>query len=69
MLVVTRLIDQKIVIGHNAEIVLTVVDLQGGKVRIGIDANKEIPIYRQEVYDKRQAEAAAAAEEVAEEAG
>lgn len=53
MLVVTRLVDQKVIIGDNAEIVLTVVDVQGNKVRLGIEADKSVPIFRQEVYDKR----------------
>ena len=52
MLVVTRLLDQKVIIGENAEIVLTVVDVQGNKVRLGIEADKSVPIFRQEVYDK-----------------
>jgi carbon storage regulator len=52
MLVVTRLLDQKIIIGENAEIVLTVVDIQGNKVRLGIEADKSVPIFREEVYEK-----------------
>lgn len=56
MLVVTRLLDQKVVIGDNAEIVLTVVDVQGNKVRLGIEADKSVPIYRQEVFEKLKAE-------------
>ena len=52
MLVVTRLLDQKIIIGDNAEIVLTVVDIQGNKVRLGIEADKSVPIFREEVYEK-----------------
>ena len=56
MLVVTRLLDQKVIIGENAEIVLTVVDVQGNKVRLGIEADKSVPIIRQEVYDKAKQE-------------
>ncbi len=52
MLVVTRLLDQKIIIGEDAEIVLTVVDIQGNKVRLGIEADKSVPIFREEVYEK-----------------
>lgn len=58
MLVVTRLLDQKIIIGEDAEIVLTVVDIQGNKVRLGIEADKSVPVFRQEVYDKMHKEEA-----------
>ena len=60
MLVVTRLLDQKVIIGENAEVSITVVDVQGNKVRLGIEANKSVPIYRQEVYEKMKEEEAAA---------
>jgi carbon storage regulator len=54
MLVLSRLKDEKIVIGDN--ITITVVDIRGDKVRIGIDAPMEVPVHRQEVYDKIQQE-------------
>jgi carbon storage regulator len=34
------------------DVVLTIVDIKGDKVRLGIDAPKDIPVHRQEVYDK-----------------
>ena len=49
MLVLSRQRNESIIIGDN--IVLTVVDIRGDKVRLGIDAPKEIPVHRQEVYD------------------
>lgn len=49
MLVLSRQRDQSIMIGD--DIVLTVVDVRGDKVRIGIDAPTEIPVHRQEVYE------------------
>ena len=49
MLVLSRLVDQKIVIGDN--IVITIVDIRGDKVRLGINAPTEIPVHRQEVYE------------------
>jgi len=49
MLVLSRKRDERITIGDN--IVIMVVDICGDKVRLGIDAPKNIPIHRQEVYD------------------
>ena len=49
MLVLSRHRDESIIIGDN--IVITVVDVRGDKVRLGIDAPKEIPVHRQEVYE------------------
>jgi carbon storage regulator len=48
VLVVTRKYGQKIIIGDNIE--LTILDIKGDQVRIGINAPKNIPILRQEVY-------------------
>ena len=49
MLVLSRHRDESIMIGDN--IVLTIVDIRGDKVRLGIDAPQNIPVHRQEVYD------------------
>lgn len=54
MLVLSRQRDESIVIGDN--IVVTIVDVRGDKVRIGIDAPTEIPVHRREVYDAIQRE-------------
>ena len=54
MLVLSRHRDESIMIGDN--IVITVVDVRGDKVRLGIDAPPEIPVHRQEVYDAIQRE-------------
>ncbi len=54
MLVLSRHRDESIMIGD--DIVITVVDLRGDKVRLGIDAPKDIPVHRQEVYDAIQRE-------------
>ena len=49
MLVLSRKINETIIINDN--IVITVVDIRGDKVRLGIEAPKDVPVHRQEVYD------------------
>ncbi len=49
MLVLSRKKDESIVINDN--IVVTVIDIRGDKVRLGFDAPKDVPIHRREVYD------------------
>jgi len=50
MLVLTRKVGERIVIGDS--IVLTVVRIQGDKVRLGIDAPQEVSIHREEIHDQ-----------------
>lgn len=50
MLVLTRKAGEGIVIGDDIRV--SVLEERDGKVRIGIDAPKEMKIYRQEVYDR-----------------
>ncbi|MBA2262437.1 MAG: carbon storage regulator CsrA [Solirubrobacterales bacterium] len=54
MLVLTRKSNQSIMIGDDIEI--TVLSVMGDKVRIGIQAPREIPVFRQEVYVEIQEE-------------
>lgn len=49
MLVLSRQLDQTIMIGDDVE--LTVVDIRGDKVRIGIKAPPHVAVHRKEVYD------------------
>ena len=58
MLVLSRTRDETIMIGDDIEI--TVVDIRGDKVRLGINAPVHIPVHRKEVYDaiRREKEAA-----------
>lgn len=54
MLVLSRHRDESIMIGD--DVVITIVDIRGDKVRLGIDAPQHIPVHRQEVYDAIQRE-------------
>ena len=54
MLVLSRQRDETIMIGDDIRI--TVVDIRGDKVRVGIDAPKHIQVHRKEVYDAIQRE-------------
>ena len=49
MLVLSRNRDQSIMIGDDVEI--TIVDVRGSVVRLGITAPKSIPVHRREIYD------------------
>jgi carbon storage regulator len=49
MLVLSRKNNESIVIGDG--IVVTIVAIRGDKVRLGIEAPKEVPVHRREVYD------------------
>lgn len=53
MLVLSRKLGEKIFIGDN--ICITVVDIDRGKIRLGIEAPKEIAIYRQELVPTGEA--------------
>ncbi len=54
MLVLSRRKDESIMIGDDVEI--TIVDIRGDKVRLGITAPKTIPVHRREVYEAIQRE-------------
>ena len=54
MLVLSRRKDESIMIGDDVEI--TIVDIRGDKVRLGITAPKNIPVHRREVYEAIQRE-------------
>ena len=59
MLVLSRQRDETIMIGDEVEI--TVVDIRGDKVRLGINAPRTIQVHRKEVYEAIQRENTAAA--------
>jgi carbon storage regulator len=47
MLVLSRKLGEKVIIGDN--IVITVVDIDRGKIRIGVEAPRNVPIFREEL--------------------
>lgn len=49
MIVLSRKKDESIVINNNITIV--VIQIRGDKVRLGVEAPKELPVHRREVYD------------------
>ncbi len=55
MLVLSRKKDEKIVIGDN--ITLMVIEIRGDKVRLGIDAPRDVSVHREEIYDAIKREA------------
>lgn len=50
MLVVTRKTGEGIIIGDDIKV--TIIELKGGGVRLGIDAPRELKVHRQEVFDR-----------------
>jgi len=58
MLVLTRRPGESIVVGQ--DIIITVIEIKGGQVRIGIDAPREVQVHREEVYEQVRQENIAA---------
>ena len=54
MLALARKVNQSIVLGNDIEI--TLLEIKGDQVKIGINAPKSVPIYRKEIYDQIQEE-------------
>lgn len=59
MLVLTRKVGESIIIGNN-DIVITALGIMGNQMRLGIAANSDVTIHREEIYQKilREQEAA-----------
>lgn len=54
MLIVTRRVGERLFIGN--DIIVTVLAVNGNQVRVGIDAPKEVPVHREEIYERIQGE-------------
>jgi carbon storage regulator len=62
MLILSRKINEKVVIGD--DITVSIIEIRGDQVRIGIDAPKKVKVFRQEVYDAIKDENKAASKSV-----
>jgi len=60
MLILSRKTNEKIMIGD--DISVSIIEIRGDQVRLGVDAPRHIKVYRQEVFDAIRAENKAAAE-------
>ena len=56
MLVLTRHTNESIKIGNDAEITVVVLGIRGNQVKIGIEAKRDIPVHRTEIYERIQQE-------------
>ena len=63
MLILSRKTNEKIMIGD--DISVSIIEIRGDQVRIGVDAPKAIKVFRQEVFDAIKAENKAAAQSTA----
>lgn len=59
MLALARKVNESIVVNDNIEI--TILEVKGDQVKIGIEAPKSVPVYRKEIYSQIQKENAEAA--------
>lgn len=60
MLILSRKINEKIMIGD--DISITIIEVRGDQVKLGVEAPRNVQIFRQEVFDAIKAENKAAAE-------
>jgi carbon storage regulator len=56
MLILTRRIGETVIIG--ADVRVTILDIKGNQVRVGVAAPRDVAVHREEIYEKIQAEIA-----------
>ncbi len=52
MLILTRKLDETIIIGDNADITIKVLGVRGNQVKLGIDAPKDVAVHREEIFNR-----------------
>ena len=52
MLVLTRKVEQAITVGAQAEMVIKVLEINGNQVKLGITADRSVPIHREEIFSR-----------------
>ena len=62
MLILSRKLNEKVIIGD--DITISIIEIRGDQVRLGIDAPKVVKVFRQEVFDAIKAENKAASQSV-----
>jgi carbon storage regulator len=56
MLILSRRCGERIICGKDGDFIITINDICGNSAKIGIDAPKNIPIFREEIYNRIQQE-------------
>jgi carbon storage regulator len=54
MLILTRRVGETLMIGD--DVTVTVLGVKGNQVRVGVDAPKDVPVHREEIYERIQKE-------------
>ena len=60
MLILSRKVNEKIMIGE--DISISIIEIQGAHIRLGVDAPKTVKVFRQEVFDAIKSQNKAASE-------